>query len=184
MRCSSCESLLAGYLDGALSPRRTADVARHLHRCGSCAALIEELGVVDALLSTATPAQLPPNFTFAVMAHVRTMPAPRRSRSSIGLAVAGYLVAAWAVAGLWFFFRGTAAYAALGRALAPVADLWSAFSATVTAAAHAVAPNAAILGATVGTVLAFDAIALVALFYFYRSVRPRIRAAVTFEVRR
>jgi len=184
MRCSSCEPLLAEYVDGTLTPRRMADVAKHVHACSACSALVDELKVIDALLATTQPVELPTNFTFAVMAHVRSMPVPQRRGLSVWVAAAGYLVAAWGIAAAFYVARGTAAFVAVERALAPLDVAWNAFSAALSGAAHAVAPNAAALGLTVGTVLALDAIALVGLFYFYRSVRPRLRAAVTIEARR
>ena len=80
MRCSSCEPLLDQYLERALSPRVMLRVAKHVHSCKACHALLHELRSVDGLLLGAKQPDLPPNFTFAVMAEVRGMPAVRRRR--------------------------------------------------------------------------------------------------------
>ena len=77
MRCSSCEPLFDRFLEGTLTPREQSEVAAHVRSCTGCALLLEELKVVDALLFTTQAAELPINFTFAVMAETRTMPPPK-----------------------------------------------------------------------------------------------------------
>ena len=96
MRCSSCELDLDRYLEGSLSSARMALVASHLAACASCQIVLEELRVVDALLATTRPAELPPNFTFAVLAEARDLKAPRQRawRRPVLLGVT-YLIAAW-----------------------------------------------------------------------------------------
>ncbi len=184
MRCSWCEPRLAEYLEGTLSARRMAVVARHVHGCASCSSLIEELKVVDALLATSTPPDLPANFTFAVMAHARSMPLPQPRRLPIWLAAAGYVIAVWLLAGGWFLARGTGAFVAAGHALSPFGRGLGALATAGAGVGHAFAPNALAIGAIVFAVLAVDLLALAGLFYFYRVVRSRRLATVTLEIRR
>ncbi|HEY8322771.1 MAG TPA: zf-HC2 domain-containing protein [Candidatus Baltobacteraceae bacterium] len=184
MRCSSCEPLLADYLEGTLRARRMAVVARHVHGCAGCTALVEELKVVDALLATATVPSLPENFTFAVMAHARSMPVPVRRLMPVWMAVGAYLLAVWLLAGGWFLLRGTGAIAAVERALAPFGSGLIALADAGLGAGHALAPDPIAVGAIVGGVLLLDVLALAGLFYFYRHVRPRRLASVSLEVRR
>jgi anti-sigma factor RsiW len=183
MRCSSCELLLPEYLEGALSARRMAIVAQHVHACDGCTALVAELKVVDALLATATPSALPENFTFAVMAEVRSMPASQATRVPIWLAAAGYVLATWLLVGGWFLVRGTGAIASAQAALAPFFAGVAVLAHAGAGAGHALAPDAVALGAIVGVVLMLDLLLLAGLFYFYRNVRPRLLAA-TVEARR
>jgi len=184
MRCSSCEPLLADYLEGTLRARRMAVVARHVHGCADCTALIAELKVVDALLATTTPPSLPENFTFAVMAHARSMPVPTRRLMPLWMAIAGYLLAVWLLVGGWFLLRGTGAIAAIGHALAPFGAGLMALADAGLGAGHAIAPSAVAVGAILSGVLLLDVLALAGLFYFYRNVRPRRLASSAVEVRR
>lgn len=184
MRCSSCEPLLAEYIEGSLSARRMAVVARHVHGCPSCTALVEELKVVDALLATTATPSLPENFTFAVMAHARSMPVPEPRLMPVWMAAGGYVLAVWLLAAGWLLLRGTGAIAAAQRALASFGADLLAFADLGAGAGHALAPNAIAVAAIVSGVLLLDLLALAGLFYFYRYVRPRGPAAVTLEVRR
>ncbi len=184
MRCSSCEPLLSEYVDGTLSARRMADVAKHVHSCTSCTALKDELNVVDGLLATAPLIELPVNFTFAVMADARSMPAPQQTRLTITKAIIGYLLAVWVVVGTYLLLRGSSAFSAVGDALSPLAGAWHVFATVVADTGRAIAPNAALLGVVIGVILTIDLLALVGLVYFYRTVRPRLLAAVTVKARR
>ena len=85
MRCSSCEPLLDRYLEGTLTPRGMIDTAAHIKSCGACARLVDEVKVVDALLFTTDVPELPANFTFAVMAEARSLPAPKPLRHRFGV---------------------------------------------------------------------------------------------------
>ncbi len=183
MRCSSCEPMLDGYREGTLSPRETAGVARHIRTCAACTALLEELKVVDALLSTVTPVHPAVNFTFAVMAHVRAMPAPNVGRLPLWAIAAVYVAAAWALAGAWLVGSGTGVGAAVQRALAPFSTGLHAFASTATSASHAIGSNSILIGTLLAVVIALDLLALAGIFYFYRSVRPRLLAVVTAEAR-
>ena len=98
MRCSSCEPLLDRYLEGTLSPREMIDTSAHIATCAACARLLEEVKVIDALLFTTDVPELPNNFTFAVMAETRSLPAPKRLQHRVWSFVTLYVTAAWIAA--------------------------------------------------------------------------------------
>lgn len=127
MRCSSCEAHLDRYVEGTLPHARMALLRTHLQDCASCSAMLEELRVVDALLATARRTEPAANFTFAVMAEVRSMPQPKpRTWRRTLLLGAAYVVAAWIVAIATFpqldrLYRAFAQTAALTK-VAPLFD--------------------------------------------------------------
>jgi anti-sigma factor RsiW len=177
VRCSSCEILLDRYVEATLPPRQMCAVSAHLKTCDACAELVNELRVVDALMATTTNVDLPANFTFAVMAEVRTIPVAVERRLSVWSLLVFYLVAAWiALSG---------AFALLGPRVAVVqhalATVWSGavnvFDA-VTGIAHGVGPAAPVVVGVVTFVLFIDALLAGALIFFYRSVRPRLAAVL------
>ncbi|MGR4066134.1 MAG: anti-sigma factor family protein [Vulcanimicrobiaceae bacterium] len=175
MRCSSCESLLDLYVEGSLAPKDVRAVDAHVRDCKPCAALLAEIRVVDALLATARPAQLAPNFTFAVMAEVRSLPAPRRTGAPLAAILGGYVLAAW-------LLLSAVAVAFAGRlpALAAFQSTeWQGVLQALRAVAGAGAPIApampAILTAVAG-LLIVDAAFLTCIVIFYRNVRPRLAA--------
>jgi anti-sigma factor RsiW len=182
VRCSSCESLLDGYVTGSLTARRTADVTAHLRACAVCAALVEELKVIDALLATTKSPDLPANFTFAVMAHARSMPLPHARRFSMWMAGSFYVVAAWVAFAGWMFASGADSRAVFARAFASVTSALHPVATAIAGSSHAFGPNAVVFGATFSLVLSLDALALAGVVYFYRSVRPRLVAAVATEI--
>jgi anti-sigma factor RsiW len=150
-------------------------VSEHLKRCESCAALVTELRVVDALLATTKTVELAPNFTFAVMAEVRSMPATTQRTLSIWAVLSFYIVAAWIVLTTTFLTLGprlSAVSAVAGHARASLVNSFSAFG----GAAHAFAPSAPFVAAFVVTVLGIDLLLIAGLIVFYRSVRPRLAA--------
>ena len=171
MRCSSCEPLLDQYIERTLSPRVMLRVAKHVHSCKACHALLHELRSVDGLLLGAKQPELPPNFTFAVMAEVRGMPHVRRARIPAWAVLGSYLVCAWI---------------AVVAAIAVWGGRWPQIAATfgwvqhlgafrgLSSAFHTIAPATPIVAAGVTGVLVLDAALFIALFIFYRSVRPRL----------
>jgi|SRR5579872_7183329 len=174
VHCSWCEPRLDRYLEGTLRPREMRLVDAHLPQCSACASLLAELRVVDALLATPTRPQLPPNFTFAVMADVREMPLPvGRRRVSFWAGLSFYTIAVWlsmiAFATQLHFGTLTFAFApqraALTHALGALVGVWHAIgSATPIALAGGIC------------VLAIDVILLALVILFYRTIRPRLRA--------
>jgi anti-sigma factor RsiW len=171
MRCSSCEPLLDQYLERALSARAMLRVAKHVHACKACHALLRELRSVDGLLLGAKQPELPPNFTFAVMAEVRGMPAVRRRRVPAWAVLTSYLVCAWVAVAALVAVRG-GRWPEIASALGSVQHLaaWRGLE----NAFHAIAPATPLVAAGVTGVLVLDAALFIALFMFYRSVRPRL----------
>jgi anti-sigma factor RsiW len=174
VRCLSCERLLDRYFEGSLTARQTASVAAHLRRCTACAALIDELKVVDGLLTTVNLPPLPENFTFAVLAHARTMPVPRSRRISAPALLTFYVVAAW-IAALWIV-AGTGWRGALANAFGTVAMVARPLADSIGALTHsygAIAPFAAPVAVVMLTV---DVVALIGAFALYRTLWPRLAA--------
>ncbi|HTX58117.1 MAG TPA: zf-HC2 domain-containing protein [Verrucomicrobiae bacterium] len=173
MRCSSCEILLDRYVEGTLSPARMLAVRAHLERCPACQALHRELRVVDGLLATMRPVQLAPNFTFAVMAEARALPAPLRRNGAIWPAVAIYLTLVWAAAALAAL---AGAGSSFGRQLGAGWHSLGGILGALAGAAHAIGPIAPIAAGVVVAVLAADALLVAAVVLFYRLVRPQLAA--------
>lgn len=175
MRCSSCEILLDRYVEATLSAKQMLAVSKHVQSCTSCASLVTELRVVDALLSTTKTVELAPNFTFALMAEVRTMPAPSMRKLSMWAVLSFYTVGAWiAVITAMLTFAphlGVLSSFAL-RARSSIGEAIDAIGGT----AHAFGPSAPFVAAFVVTVLAVDVALAAALILFYRNVRPRLAA--------
>lgn len=176
MRCSSCEPLLDRYLEGTLKPREMIAVSAHLRKCGSCRDLLEELKAVDGLLATTGVAELPQNFTFAVMAEVGTLPVPKARQHPVWSFLALYSAAAWVAAVLAMALTGTPPEKVFGEVSSVLGRL-GVFSGSVSAGvshglAHVV-PTLAAFGA--GVLLIDFAIAgAFALLYFV--IRPRVAA--------
>jgi anti-sigma factor RsiW len=174
MRCSACEPLLDRYLEGTLSPQQMREIAAHLEACASCAALLDELKVVDGLLVTAPRPALPENFTFAVMAEVRAMPQPRAYRRSWWAAVALYLAAAWVMLAAWWWAdpRGAfAAFTAVGGAFVGGAQH---LTATLEGFSRGFGPLAPAVLAVAGIVITLDLVACAVLVAIHRHVRPQL----------
>jgi len=171
VRCSSCEPLLDSYLEAALRPAQSREVATHLQECGGCKALLSELRVIDALLHTASPpARFDAGFTAGVLEAAQEAFSPTvRRRNALWPSLLAYLGVAWIVAAFVFMRRGD-----LGL---PLAGLWqmqahgfAAFAAVV----RTVAPATPLAAAAVTAVLIVDLLLLCALFYGYRHLRPRL----------
>lgn len=176
MRCSSCEPLLDRYVEGTLKPRQMIDITAHLRECASCRELLDELKNVDGLLATTRVPELPENFSFAVMAEVRSMPAPQARQHPVWSFLVLYCAAAWVAAVLAMVFTRTSPGAVIGAfsgALARAGVISSALSAGVSQGLSHVTPTLAAFGIGVLTIdLAVGA--AFALLYFV--VRPRLVA--------
>jgi anti-sigma factor RsiW len=174
VNCSSFESLLDEYVDGALAPRDRALVAAHVPSCANCSALLEELRVIDALLLQPRKVDPAPNFTFKVMADVRTVPRPRVHRIP-GLAVIGtYLAFAWIAIGLFFLFGDGMAHATWLALIAAGSHAGDAFGALATATARLFGPNTFRVTAAMSALILVDgalALLLGAGLYFARGRR-------------
>lgn len=151
-------------------------VRDHLHHCAGCRDLLDELKVVDALLFTAKPVALPENFTFAVMAETRSMPAPRAHQSRVWSFLALYLAAAWMAAAASLTITGTspaAAFAALGTAMARAGTRADRVAAALSGSIGHTVPSLAALG--IG-VFGLDILLAAAAALLYIFIRPRVAA--------
>ena len=184
MRCSSCEPLLDRYIEGTLKPRQMIDIGAHVRECATCQGLLDEVKMIDGLLATTRIPELAQNFTFAVMAEVNSMPAPRARQHPVWSFLALYSAAAWVAVVLAMAFTHTApraAIAAIGFQLGRAGAAFGALGSGVSQGAAHTVPALAAFGA--GVLLIDIALAAaVALLYFV--VRPRLaaRLASTSEV--
>ena len=166
MRCSSCELLLDHYLEGALRPRKAVEIATHVAECRRCAALLEELRVIDGLLITVRPpGQITPDFTKAVVYATAAAPPRPARRISFFTASISYLVAAWALAA--FTLARDGGVATVGALVASGQQGLAAAGAAV----RALAPAAPLAAAAVAGVLLLDLLLVFALIYGYRRFR-------------
>jgi anti-sigma factor RsiW len=168
MHCSSFEPLLDEYVDGALAPRERALVAAHVSNCTNCAELLTEIRVIDALLLTPRSVEPAPNFTFKVMAEARTAPPPHVHRIPALPVLATYLAFAWTAIGLFFFFGGSAARAAVNSLQATALHARDGFGHLAVATSHLFGPNTFGVTAFMSALLLVDAVVALGLFgYFY-----------------
>jgi anti-sigma factor RsiW len=176
VRCSFCEPLLDRYVEGTLKARQMIDISAHLRECTSCRELLEELKAVDGLLATTLVPDLPENFTFAVMAEARALPAPRARQHPVWSFLALYSAAAWVAAVLGMLVTGTRPAVVLGAiwtGLARVGLVSSSLSGGVSQGLSHATPTLAMFG--VG-VLTIDLAVGCALALLYFVVRPRLAA--------
>ena len=176
VRCSSCETLLDRYVEGALPPHQAANVSEHLRGCAVCAKLLDDLKSVDALLVTAHRTELRPNFTFAVMAEVRTQPAPRVAPYRVWSFIVLYLAAAWAALFIGITLSGANARALAQWLSSELGLLVHAIGTSIASAAHDISHATPTLAAFGFTVLAIDIAVVCAFAAVYFIVRPRIAA--------
>ena len=173
MSCSSSEELFEGYLDGTLLPAQRARLLTHLASCGPCKGVLEELRVVDALISSPRHVELPANFTFATMAEVRSLPRPHVSTVPVYAYFVSYLVAAWLLIGAGFLFASTAMRAFGETALDASASLVHVFGIVGHAGAR-VAGDFSALGTVLGAAIVLDVAVVLALVVGFAVVRPRL----------
>ncbi len=158
MRCSSCEPLLDAYLENALPPRQMRDITAHLRRCRGCEALLAELRVVDALLTTASPpASVGSEFTAAVVFATAQARQPATHRRPLWLFLALYLALGWIGLGV-LALRGDAIGSMLSAAVAATTRALIATGAVVSA----LSPNTPFVAGLVSCVLLLD-LALIAV---------------------
>jgi anti-sigma factor RsiW len=171
--CSSSEELFEAYLDGTLLPAQRARLLAHLATCGPCKGLLDELRVVDALISSPRHVELPANFTFATMAEVRALPRPHGAPVPVYAYLVSYLVAAWLLVGAGFLFASTAMRALGETALDVSASLARAFGIVGHAGAR-VAGDFGGLGTLLGAAILLDVTVVLALVIGFAVVRPRL----------
>jgi anti-sigma factor RsiW len=173
VNCNSSEALFEQYLDDTLLPAQRARLLAHLNGCGRCKGVLDELRVVDALISAPRQIELPENFTFATMAEVRTLPRPHVSPAPVYAYLVSYLVAAWLLIGAGFLLAGSAMRAFGETAL----DLSAQVGHTIGSVGHAgarVAGDFGSLGTVLGGAIVLDVVVALALIVGFTVVRPRL----------
>lgn len=176
MPCSSCEPLLDRYIEGTLKPRQMLDITAHIRECANCRELLDEVKIIDGLLSTTHVPELPENFTFALMAEVNAMPAPRARAHPLWSFLALYSAAAWValVAGMAIArISPSAAFHFVVTALAKAGVASGAFAGAVSATLTHTTPALAAFGFGV---LFLDIVIAAAFAVVYFVVRPRLAA--------
>jgi anti-sigma factor RsiW len=176
VRCSACEPLLDRYVEGTLKPPQMLAIAAHLRSCESCRALLEELKAIDGLLATTRVAGLPENFTFAVMAEVNALPAPRARQHPLWSFLILYSAAAWVAGVLAMALTGTppgAVVAAVSSALARAGFFSGGLAAALSRGFSHFTPTLAAFGAGV---LILDVAVACAFALLYFIIRPRLAA--------
>ncbi len=113
MRCSSFNDSLDEYVEGTLTASARMRFENHAEACPACAALLAEYRVIDALLLAPRKLEPAPNFTFAVMAEVRSLPPPRHHRTSLLAVLGTYVAFGWVTIGAFLLFGGVQARAML-----------------------------------------------------------------------
>lgn len=180
MRCSSCRQLLGGYLERELPHRARYRVVHHLRACKECQALLDEARAVDGLLATAAGVEPPLNFTYAVMADVRSLPIPYARRTNPWLLLGVYIAIAWLIIAGWLKFAGIGVGSVLAAAAGGAAHVSAGFHTLAEAAAHAFGSATPSVTALVAGVLLLDLAIGAAFFAFYTIVRPRLAAELSY----
>jgi anti-sigma factor RsiW len=171
--CSSSEDLFEAYLDDTLLPAQRARLLAHLAGCGACKGVLEELRVVDALISSPRHVELPANFTFATMAEVRSLARPRATSAPVYAYLVSYLVAAWLLIGAGFVFAATTMRAFGETALDVSASVARVFGIVGHAGAR-IAGDFGPLGSLLGAAIVLDVAVVLALVVGFTVVRPRL----------
>jgi anti-sigma factor RsiW len=176
MRCSSSEPLLDEFVDGTLPLETHARVAAHAEECASCGSLLAELRVIDALLLAPRRLEPAPNFNFAVMAEVRSMPRPHASRFHALPVLGIYLAFAWSVIGFFFIAGKSAAHSALAFVSAALSSAASSFASVAAATSHLLAGQSLEISAAMAAILGFDLVAVAVAVVGLNVLRPRLAA--------
>ncbi len=159
-------------------------MAEHLRTCDDCRATLDELKVIDALLATTAPVELAPNFTYAVMAEVRTRPQPRAFRLSHWALLTFYTIGAWAALVAFWIFARASATATLSSASNNAVTATSSTFAALAAGMHALAPFAPFAAVAVLLIVAIDAAFFGAIVFYQRRIRPHVLAAIAIREER
>ena len=176
MRCSSCETLLDQFVEGTLSAPRMTAVSQHLDHCNSCQTILHELKVIDGLLVTTQQPELPFNFTFAVMAEVNTIPAPRTKHLPVWSFTALYLVAAWVALFFGLVFVGVAPSRLASAISSNVFHFFGQIGAVGSAIAHSFGAQTPAFAAFGFGLLFIDVAVAGTAAVIYFLIRPRLAA--------
>ncbi|GAC1403788.1 MAG: hypothetical protein NVSMB64_06060 [Candidatus Velthaea sp.] len=174
MNCRSSEARFEPFLDGELVPRERVELIAHVEACAACRSLLEELRVVDALLLEPRDVQLAPNFTFATMAEVRALPAPRVDRSPMAAYIVSYLVAVWLIVAAAFVLSPNVVHL-LGAMLFDIASsIANALGGLTHVLARSLGRDGNALPAVVSGLLVLDITLALAFGAALAYVRPRL----------
>jgi len=176
VRCSSCEPLLDRYIEGTLTPRQMIDITAHLRGCNSCGELLQEIKVVDGLLATTSAPDLAENFTFAVMAEVRAMPAHKARAHPIWSFLILYPAAAWVAGILAMVLTGTSPSTVIASISNVLTGIGAASSGVSAGFSHSLGHFTPTLAAFGAGVLVIDVALGCAFALLYFVVRPRLAA--------
>lgn len=171
--CSSSDSALDEFLDGTLSPVRHARVCAHVAACVECTELLDELRVIDALLLGPRKLEPAPNFSFKVMADVRTMPAPHVPRSRTLATIGTYIVFGWAAIGMFLTFGGGSARAALAFLLGSATRFGAETQSLAAASGRLFGHRVLDVTSAMGALLAVDLVGIALFTAAYLVVRAR-----------
>jgi anti-sigma factor RsiW len=174
MNCSSAESLFERFLDGDLTNAQRAEFDVHIDACAGCRSVLDELRVVDALLTTPRQVPLAPNFTFATMAEARALRAPACYRPPIRAYLVSYLAAAWLIAGAALLFAPQAMHALSGTVLDVARSIADAIGGLGTMLARLFGRGGNVLTALLGALLALDVLLVTGFGFALKYVRPRL----------
>lgn len=153
-----------------------ADVAAHLRNCEACRALLDELKAVDGLLFTTRVADLPHNFTFAVMAEVNGLPAPRARQHPVWSFLVLYSAAAWVAAVAGMAISGVSPASILGFIASLVTHAGIVSSAAAADVSRGFSHTIPTLAAFSAGVLILDVAIAAAFAVLYSVLRPRLAA--------
>jgi len=167
------------YAEGSLLAPKVLAVREHVRTCADCAALLHELKMVDGLLETlSAPPEPAPNFTFAVMAEVRSKPAPRPARIDLFRWAAGYVLAGWALIALWMNLAGISIASWGERAAAGFSSATAAFGSLSSSSLHAFGHQTPSVALFVTLLLLLDLGLAIGVALFHRTVRPHLAAVL------
>lgn len=82
MKCQEISEKISAYHDGELDPRRTREVQTHLRDCQSCRQQLEELSVVDGLLTSMSRHEVPSEFAGEVLLTLRKKECPYETQGA------------------------------------------------------------------------------------------------------
>ena len=172
MRCSFFERSLDAYVEGTLTAAARVRLETHAAACPACAALLAEYRVVDALLLAPRKLEPAENFTFAVMAEVRSLPAPRQHQTSLLAILATYVAFGWVTIGAFLLFGGGYARAMLVTIGDGVARAGTNLQSLARVTGHTFGGQTFDITAAMGGLLGADlmvALGVVSLYAFRRS---------------
>jgi anti-sigma factor RsiW len=174
MHCSHCEGQLDAFVDDVLPAAERAKVATHVEDCPRCRELLDELRNIDALLLSPRHIDPEANFTFKVMAEVRSAPTPHRVRLHELRVVIAYLAFAWTIIGAWAVLGGASAREALKAGESTLAGYGGGLSALAAATAHLFGSATSAATALLGIIVVVDVVAVIALVAAYAARGPRL----------